>query len=152
MANDRELLERIRALTEAMAEGQTLPRSKMEPIVTDGYARALELDAECLRIEQRIDDLTEETAAGKEVPGEELEDGDGPPLGTHEFRWDHAIAAGRRIFRDDFPTDVTVILIEAETLALGVGLAPRVETAAAKVADRVAALVAPSRAVMRPPI
>ena len=33
---------------------------KMEPIVTDGYARALELDAECLRIEQRIDDLAEE--------------------------------------------------------------------------------------------
>jgi Mg2+ and Co2+ transporter CorA len=72
VANDRELLERIRALTEAMAEGPALPRSKMEPIVTDGYARALELDAECLRIEQRIDDLTEETAAGQEVPGEEL--------------------------------------------------------------------------------
>jgi uncharacterized coiled-coil protein SlyX len=72
VANDRELLERIRALTEAMAEGQTLPRSKMEPIVTDGYARALELDAECLRIEQRIDGLTEETVAGQEVPGEEL--------------------------------------------------------------------------------
>ena len=72
MANDGELLERIRALTEAMAEGQALPRSKMEPIVTDGYARALELDAECLRIEQRIDDLTEETAEGREVPGEEL--------------------------------------------------------------------------------
>ena len=64
VANDRELLERIRALTEAMAEGQALPRSKMEPIVTDGYARALELDAECLRIEQRIDELTEETVAG----------------------------------------------------------------------------------------
>ena len=40
--------------------------------MTDGYARALELDAECLRIEQRIDDLAEETAAGQEAPGEEL--------------------------------------------------------------------------------
>ena len=85
-----------------------------------------------------------------EVPGEELEDGDGPPLGTHAFRWDHAIAAGRRIFRDAFPADVTVFLIEAETLELGVGLAPRVATAAAKVADRVAALVAPSPAVVSP--
>jgi len=72
VANDGELLERIRALTEAMAEGQALPRSKMEPIVTDGYARALELDAECLRIEQRIDDLIEETAAGHEAPRGEL--------------------------------------------------------------------------------
>jgi len=72
VANDGELLERIRALTEAMAEGPALPRSKMEPIVTDGYARALELDAECLRIEQRIDDLIEETAAGHEAPRGEL--------------------------------------------------------------------------------
>ena len=46
----------------------------MEPIVTDGYARALELDAECLRIEQRIDELTEETAAGPDVPRGELSD------------------------------------------------------------------------------
>ena len=72
MANDRELLERIRALTEAMAEGQTLPRSKMEPIVTDGYARALELDAECLRLEQRIDQLTREVAEGRSIPSGQL--------------------------------------------------------------------------------
>jgi Mg2+ and Co2+ transporter CorA len=72
VADDRELLERIRALTEAMAEGPALPRSKMEPIVTDGYARALELDAECLRIEQRIDELTEETASGQRAPRGEL--------------------------------------------------------------------------------
>jgi hypothetical protein len=72
VADDRELLERIRALTEAMAEGPALPRSKMEPIVTDGYARALQIDAECLRIEQRIDELTEETAAGRDVPPDEL--------------------------------------------------------------------------------
>ena len=81
MANDRELLERIRALTEAMAEGQTLPRSKMEPIVTDGYARALELDAECLRIEQRIDGLTERTVAGQEAPARGAV---GPPRRLHE--------------------------------------------------------------------
>ena len=72
MANDGELLERIRALTEAMAEGQELPRSKMEPIVTDGYARALELDAECLRIEQRIDELTDASASGRPAPRGEL--------------------------------------------------------------------------------
>jgi hypothetical protein len=73
VANDRELLERIQALTDAMAEGQALPRSEMEPIVTDGYARALELDAECLRIERRIDDLTHDTVVvGHEMPSGEL--------------------------------------------------------------------------------
>jgi len=72
VADDRELLERIQALTDAMAEGPALPRSKMEPIVTEGYARALELDAECLRIERRIDELTEDTAAGREVARGEL--------------------------------------------------------------------------------
>jgi hypothetical protein len=72
VADDRELLERIRALTEAMAEGPALPRSKMEPIVTDGYARALELDAECLRIEQRIDELTNASASGRPAPRGEL--------------------------------------------------------------------------------
>ena len=72
MANDRELLERIRALTEAMAEGPALPRSKMEPIVTDGYARALELDADCLRIEDRIDELTQSTVEGPAMPRGEI--------------------------------------------------------------------------------
>ena len=73
VANDRELLERIQALTDAMAEGPVLPRSEMEPIVTDGYARALELDAECLRIERRIDDLTHDTVVvGHEMPSGEL--------------------------------------------------------------------------------
>jgi hydrogenase maturation protease len=84
-----------------------------------------------------------EPGAVFEVPGEELVDGDGPPLATHEFRWDHAIAAGRRIFREDFPADVSVLLIEAESFAFGVGLTPRVAAAAVKVADRIAALVLP---------
>lgn len=73
MADDRELLERIRALTAAVAEGQVLPRDEVEPTVTDGYARALELDAECLRIERRIDELTHDTVVvGYEMPRGEL--------------------------------------------------------------------------------
>ena len=72
MADDRELLERIQALTDAMAEGAALPRSEMEPTVTDGYARALELDAECLRIEGQIDALTEASVQGHGVPRGEL--------------------------------------------------------------------------------
>ncbi len=73
MADDRDLLERIQALTAAVAEGQALPRDEVEPTVTDGYARALELDAECLRIERRIDELTHDTVVvGHDMPRGEL--------------------------------------------------------------------------------
>ena len=72
MADDRELLERIQALADAMAEGQALPRSEMEPTVTDGYARALELDAECLRIERRLDALTLDSIEGHSLPRGEM--------------------------------------------------------------------------------
>jgi Mg2+ and Co2+ transporter CorA len=72
VADDRELLERIQALTDAMAEGPAPPRSEMEPTVTDGYARALELDAECLRIEDRIDELTQDTVEGHAMPPGEI--------------------------------------------------------------------------------
>ena len=66
------LVERIRALMDANAQGAGLPRSKVEPTLTEGYARALELDAECLRLEQRIDRLTREVAEGHEVPNGKL--------------------------------------------------------------------------------
>jgi hydrogenase maturation protease len=81
-----------------------------------------------------------EPGAVFEVPGEALGETGAPPLATHEFRWDHAIAAGRRIFRDDFPADVTVFLIEAECVGFGVELTPPVAAAAVKVAERIGAL------------
>ena len=73
MAHDFDLLlERIRALIDAIAEGAHLPRSEVEPTLTDGYAWALELDAECLRLEQRIEKLTREVADGRDVPAGKL--------------------------------------------------------------------------------
>lgn len=72
MADDGDLLGRIRALLDALAQDSNLPRSEVEPTLTDGYARALEFDAECLRIEQRIDELTRDMAAGRAVPAGEL--------------------------------------------------------------------------------
>jgi hypothetical protein len=73
MADDLDLLvERIRALLEAIAEGAGPPRSEVEPTLTDGYARALELDAECLRLEHRIDQLTRRVADGHDVPAGKL--------------------------------------------------------------------------------
>ncbi|MBD2465204.1 hydrogenase maturation protease [Oscillatoria sp. FACHB-1407] len=61
-----------------------------------------------------------------EVPGSELEALPSPSYNLHDFRWDHALAAGRKIF-SEFPTDVTVYLIEAENLGFSVDLSPSVE-------------------------
>jgi Mg2+ and Co2+ transporter CorA len=73
VADDLDLLsERIRALLDAIAGGARLPRNEVEPTLTDGYARALELDAECLRLEHRIDKLTRKVADGHDVPAGKL--------------------------------------------------------------------------------
>jgi hydrogenase maturation protease len=76
-----------------------------------------------------------------EVPGAELEARHQPALTLHDFRWDHALFAGRRMFGEGFPARVTVFLIEAATLELGLGLSPPVAEAARNVASRVDTLV-----------
>ena len=83
-----------------------------------------------------------EPGAIYEVPGAELERPYKPGLNLHDFRWDAALHAGRQIFRDAFPSDVTVFLIEAAELGFGVGLTPAVSRAADKVACRIEALIA----------
>jgi hydrogenase maturation protease len=76
-----------------------------------------------------------------EVPGAELEGEHEAAMNLHDFRWNHALHAGRKIYGDDFPTDVTVFLIEARSLALGLELSPEVEAAASHVTARIRALV-----------
>ena len=74
-----------------------------------------------------------EPGAVHEVPGEVLAQLPNPSYNLHDFRWDHAIAAGRKIFKNTFPEKVTVYLIEAQTLDFGWTLSPAVEIAAEKV-------------------
>jgi hydrogenase maturation protease len=76
-----------------------------------------------------------------EVPGAELEQRQPPSLTLHDFRWDHALFAGRRMYGAAFPTEVTVLLVEADSTAFGIGLSPAVAAAAEKVADRVEQLL-----------
>lgn len=71
-----------------------------------------------------------------EVPGEELEQDYTPSLNLHDFRWDHALAAGRQIFAADYPSRVEVFLIEAERLDLGLDLSPSVARAADRVVEK----------------
>ena len=73
-----------------------------------------------------------------QVPGEELENL--PPLTgfhTHSFRWDHALAFGRWLLKDEYPGDVTVFLIEAEDTTFGAELTPAVAAAMEIVAVKV---------------
>ena len=67
------------------------------------------------------------------IPGSALEAEYAPGYSLHDFRWDHAIAAGRKIFRERFPSDVTVYLIEAHSTAFGLDLSAPVAAGAALV-------------------
>ncbi|OCQ90633.1 hydrogenase maturation protease [Nostoc sp. MBR 210] len=82
-----------------------------------------------------------EAGAIFKVPGKELEALPEPSYNLHDFRWDNALAAGRKIFQDDFPEDVTVYLIEAANLSLGLELSPVVQRASDKVFEEVVAII-----------
>ncbi|HMQ54041.1 MAG TPA: hydrogenase maturation protease, partial [Anaerolineae bacterium] len=54
------------------------------------------------------------------VPGAQLENL--PPLtglNLHAFRWEHALAFGRWLLKEEYPAKITVYLIEAGSLELG---------------------------------
>ncbi|MDX8533111.1 hydrogenase maturation protease [Mesorhizobium sp. VK25A] len=86
-----------------------------------------------------------EPGAIYEVPGHELARPYTPGLNLHDFRWDAALHAGRKIFGAAFPEDVTVFLIEAKQLDLGIGLSPNVAAATLSVARRIERIVAERR-------
>jgi hypothetical protein len=57
--------ERIRTLLAAPQEGPGAPaRDSLEATLTEGYAAALELDGERMRLERRIEALTAKLAEG----------------------------------------------------------------------------------------
>jgi hydrogenase maturation protease len=72
-----------------------------------------------------------------EIPGEELEVLPELSYNLHDFRWDNALAVGRKIFNPDFPKEVLVYLIEAESLNLGLELSETVEKAAIRVFEKI---------------
>jgi hydrogenase maturation protease len=65
-----------------------------------------------------------------------------PPLeglNLHSFRWDHALAFGRWILKEDYPARVTVYLIEAGGLEFGAPLTPPVDAALDSLVERLLA-------------
>ncbi|MBW4609387.1 MAG: hydrogenase maturation protease [Hassallia sp. WJT32-NPBG1] len=82
-----------------------------------------------------------EPGAVFKVPGKELETLPEPSYNLHDFRWDNALAAGRKIFKDDFPLLVTVYLIEAENLGFGLELSPAVKHSADLVFEEITTII-----------
>lgn len=78
-----------------------------------------------------------EPGAVFEVPGSELARERDPSLNLHDFRWDDALAAGRKIYGDDFPSKVTVFLIEAEDVGFGLEVSDPVKAAGDAVFEKV---------------
>ena len=91
-----------------------------------------------------VDARVPESASGAifEVPGEVLEAPPNNSLNLHDFRWVHALYAGRRIYGDDFPVNVSVLLIEAANIDLGLELSAEVSEAAVAVEARIRELIA----------
>jgi hydrogenase maturation protease len=77
-----------------------------------------------------------------ELPGDAAVSRELPGVNLHAFRWDHALGVGRAIYKEDFPADVRVWLIEAEDLGYGDGLSPAVEAAAEQLYKRALELAA----------
>ncbi len=71
-----------------------------------------------------------------EVPGDELQAIPDPGLNLHDFRWQNALYAGQRIFKEQFPKELTVYLIEAQTLKLGLTLSDPVRRTADELVTR----------------
>lgn len=71
------------------------------------------------------------------VPGERLESLPPPHgLNLHAFRWDVALSFARWLLKDDYPREVVVWLVEAQSLGHGEPLSPVVDRAMRELADR----------------
>ncbi len=84
------------------------------------------------------------------LPGTEIDTAHVPGYSLHDFRWDHAVHAGRRIFGADFPDDLTVYLIEAGSLQLGTELTAPVARAVDEVCAHVAQSIRDRQAATSP--
>jgi hydrogenase maturation protease len=73
-----------------------------------------------------------------EVPGTEVEKL--PPLdgiNLHAFRWDHAIAFGRWLLKEEYPEKVTVYLVEGAEFEIGQPLSASVDAAVDRLVTRI---------------
>lgn len=62
-------------------------------------------------------------------------------MGSHDFRWDNAIALGRWLLQDSMPADIQVYLIEGAEYGFGDPLSDAVSVAVDSVAEKIRAEV-----------
>ena len=68
------VIGRIQSLLTALNDGSGVaPRARIESTLTEGYAAALALDGERLRLERRIDEVTAHVAEGGSLRVTELQ-------------------------------------------------------------------------------
>ena len=68
-----------------------------------------------------------------------------PPIdgiNLHAFRWDHALAFGRWLLKDDYPERVSVFLIEGADFDVGYALSSEVDRAIDELVDQLFELIA----------
>lgn len=73
-----------------------------------------------------------------EIPGEQVEEL--PPIegiNLHSFRWDHALAFGRWLLKEDYPEKITVYLVEGAEFEISEGLSSPVDAAVDRLVDRI---------------
>jgi hydrogenase maturation protease len=75
-----------------------------------------------------VDACTSSSTPGDifELPGHEVEVPPSAGMNLHALRWDSAIAFARWLLKERYPENVTVILIEAQTLDYGAPLSEAV--------------------------
>ena len=82
-----------------------------------------------------------EPGAVFKVPGSKLEALPEPSYNLHDFRWHNALAAGRKIFQNNFPEQVAVYLIEVVNLSFGWELSSAVQNSADLVFEELTATI-----------
>ena len=90
-----------------------------------------------------IDACSSESEPGTifQVSGLDLMNRPPSSFNPHNFRWDHAVHAGRIIFQDEFPQDITVFLIEVLDTTFGENLSPAVAASVEKVCALITSLI-----------
>ncbi len=73
------------------------------------------------------------------VPGSELTDLRPPEGNLHSFRWDQALGFATWLLKDEYPTDVTVYLVEGESFQHGDALSAAVQASVERIADAIEA-------------
>lgn len=77
-----------------------------------------------------------------EVPGERLQRPRSQSLNLHDFRWENALHAGQQIYKEEFPKEVSVFLVEAKDTGYGLEMTPEIDKAAELVASKIVTRIA----------